>query len=679
MLKYKKDIAAIGILLICGVVTYWRWFFDFSIQTYGDWGFYFPETQKEFLRLPYIWNNGLFGFVDFSLPFYPMYWLWGLYSHFFDFPLVERLTYFYPSVIFTLLTSYFLGKKVLNSIPGAFVTSIVYTFNTYFLLGRSGHLTLMSAFGLAPLALLLFIKTLESKNIIYAIICGLSLFLIGTYEFRSLYLIICVLLLYLFTYCITSRISIKTFLREYAYTLIVFLLPILLNLFWIIGIYKAGFFGNNEILGRQIFGDGIISIEHAVSLSHPFWTGSHPVIFIIQPIPLYFWITPCAAFLGLFLFRKDKYIIFFGILAIIGILLTKQNDIPFGSLYKWLYFHFPGFSAFRESSKFFFYIALGYSVLIGAFTKWIFQTKQTNIKILLFLIIIISFLYNSKSFINGEADSLFQAKHVPSDYLVLKDFLLPQKDNFRTLWIPADSRWGYYDQQHPKLSFVDLKNTYWNYLVERKEISNKHSEGDQMIQLMKRPEFPNLLKVSSVRYIIVPDKDPSDIFFSYYGYDKDKYVDVLSTLPFLRRVDSKTSHIVVYEFKDYTSLFYLSNDPEGIDYIENVRYEYKNPTEYTVYIDSISKPVYLQFSQAFHPAWDIYSPDNIRLQDIKHTSNLGKLNTYMLDSNTYSAAKLKVYFTPQNYIHIGSVLSLITFITALCAIGFIYLKRRKNG
>jgi hypothetical protein len=270
-------------------------------------------------------------------------------------------------------------------------------------------------------------------------------------------------------------------------------------------------------------------------------------------------------------------------------------------------------------------------------------------------------------------------KHVPSDYLVLKDFLLPQKDNFRTLWIPADSRWGYYDQQHPKLSFVDLKNTYWNYLVERKEISNKHSEGDQMIQLMKRPEFPNLLKVSSVRYIIVPDKDPSDIFFSYYGYDKDKYVDVLSTLPFLRRVDSKTSHIVVYEFKDYTSLFYLSNDPEGIDYIENVRYEYKNPTEYTVYIDSISKPVYLQFSQAFHPAWDIYSPDNIRLQDIKHTSNLGKLNTYMLDSNTYSAAKLKVYFTPQNYIHIGSVLSLITFITALCAIGFIYLKRRKNG
>jgi len=74
--------------------------------------------------------------------------------------------------------------------------------------------------------------------------------------------------------------------------------------------------------------------------------------------------------------RKNKDVVFFGVVALIGILLSKQVDDPFPGLYPWLFKNVPGFNAFREASKFYFLIALGYSVLIGSFVDWLWKWAQ---------------------------------------------------------------------------------------------------------------------------------------------------------------------------------------------------------------------------------------------------------------------------------------------------------------
>jgi len=56
----------------------------------------------------------------------------------------------------------------------------------------------------------------------------------------------------------------------------------------------------------------------------------------------YFWLIPIFAFAGLWVGRKNKDVVFFGVMALIGILLSKQVDDPFPGLYPWLFKNVPG-------------------------------------------------------------------------------------------------------------------------------------------------------------------------------------------------------------------------------------------------------------------------------------------------------------------------------------------------
>src|SRR3989338_5691159 len=126
----------IGAIFAITIITHWRWFFNFSILSYGDWGFFFQEIQKEFLNLPFGWLSTSFGEAGIvALPMYPVNLLWGLLSFVTDFSFSERILYFFPSILFGAFGSFFLVRKVTGSQIGAFVGSLVFTYNTYFLLG----------------------------------------------------------------------------------------------------------------------------------------------------------------------------------------------------------------------------------------------------------------------------------------------------------------------------------------------------------------------------------------------------------------------------------------------------------------------------------------------------------------------------------------------------------------
>ena len=178
--------------------------------------------------------------------------------------------------------------------------------------------------------------------------------------------------------------------------------------------------------------------------------------------------------LGLYLNRKNKNILFFGTIALLGIFLTKQVAPPFPDTYLWLFENFPGFNAFREASKFYLLIILGFSVLIAGFVDWIWKNLddkgfQYYAKYASIIIIAGIFLWNTKPIITTEFGTLFVQREKPQEYAIFKDFVLKQDSYFRTLWLPTSSRWSIYTNNHPAVNTVSMINTNWSSFIKEKK------------------------------------------------------------------------------------------------------------------------------------------------------------------------------------------------------------------
>lgn len=569
-LNNSKSLYLLGLLTIL-LLVYWRWFFDFSVLTSGDWGFLHPETAKEYFQLPFAWSANSFGEVGLTISQYPYRFILGLLSNFADFFLTERILFLWPCVLLSLFGSFSLIKKITKSEIAAMVGTLVYLYNTYFILGRNGSLTLQVAFALSPFVLFFFMKTLEEKNIKQALTTGMLLFAVSFYEFRAFYIVAFVLFFYFLYYSFfIDRVSIKNLSTNSRFALLPIIFVFLTNFYWILGLSRVGAITSNDIFSRELFGNSFMDILRSITLFHPFWTGVKMEPFVVQLIPLYFFLIPFFAFLGMILKRDDKNILFFGYISLLGVFLAKQIGEPFAGVYQWLYDNFPGFNAFREASKFYFLTALGYSVLIGAFISWLCEnlTKsgvQVYVKYFLTIMIAILFLWNTKPIITGQIGGLSISKNIPSDYVILKNFISNQSESFRTFWVPRDSRWGIFVNKNSKISNVSMVENQW------KDLLGTYNKNDKLIQnriinAFKQSFSDNLFDTSSIKYVIVPslDGENDDNFFIFYGGRENAdirnwYISELDKIKWLKKINIGTKEVVVYENLGYKqSIFALS-------------------------------------------------------------------------------------------------------------------------
>ncbi|GAC1391957.1 MAG: hypothetical protein NVSMB46_06390 [Candidatus Saccharimonadales bacterium] len=74
-----------------------------------------------------------------------------------------------------------------------------------------------------------------------------------------------------------------------------------------------------------------------------------------------------------------------------------------------------------------------------------------------------------------------------------------------------------------------------------------------MISFLTQPSTQLLSETSSVKFIIVPAKDISndDDFFSFFGLDRESYINKLDNISWLRRLEIGTSEVTVYENRNY--------------------------------------------------------------------------------------------------------------------------------
>lgn len=704
----KKNKFYIIALLIIGFFTYHRWL-SFNIFANGDWNFYFSNTLNSF-PFNYVWTS-LFelGSVNFTLWRLILVFPHSLFSNLgYAFNVSEKITIFWPTLIFANIFSFFLFKKILKSSLPAFIGSIVFNYNTYYLIIGGGFL-IYAATPWVLASFLVFIKALETGKKYFYIISGLALFIAGSYDFRVAYMGVFILFfysLYYFFFIKNLKISIE-FLKNLFYSFITFFTFGFLNIYWVLPMLKLGSLTSNAVLDRGLFGNEFLNILYATTLFHPFWTGTRSEWFTVEPILSYFWFIPIFAFLGLWLNKKNKNVLFFGIIALLGIFLTKQVAIPFTGVYPWLFAHFIGFNAFREASKFYFLIALGYAVLIGSFISYIFENfKKVKVyfKYILTFFVALLFLWNIKPILTGEISGIYISRHIPNDYLIIKNFILKDKNYYRTLWIPSSSTWSIYTSSHPIISIASALSeyNYWINYINRLPI-NKYSEGQLMIKNLNLPLSNNLLDISSIKYVFVPIRDIANDadFFVFYGEPREYYISELNKLPYLHKINAGTKDIVVYENYGFRPHAYITKDIESINknqVYKTVNFKYISPSQYQVSINNVKDPFYLNFSESFNSGWELRIGNfdwfsalinkNYFLQDKYHFQNNADLNSFYVNpnqvcklqsNNAYDVGCFKnadgsynisgtLYFKPQSYMYLGLIIS----VSALAAV-FSYL------
>ena len=565
------------LLLLITIVIHHQWFFSQGAIFADDWKNWPDENVSRFV------NGGYGSYIDdvdlgsqnvqIYLNF--LFFLWGLIKHY---ALAERLTLLIPIAILSVISPYFLVKEITNSKLTAFCSALVFSSFTVVMKLELAHLFIAFTFMLSPLILLYFIKLLNyfsaQNTILFVLFYSLGTF----YEARIMIVVSFVLLIYL-VMSFHARVIPRLFVAGLAI--------MLLNAFWLLPTIFSDKQAISSIINRGLFGEKFFNILYSFTNYFYSWNGGNMISFVNQPIPFYFWIVPIFSFgILLFTYRIDnlkdrKLILFFGIISLIGIILTKQSAPPFNGLYRWLYYNLPGFNIFREPSKFYLISCIGYLGLFAFSLKYIVLSNNriSNIVkgmvISLFLVIPIC---ASMPFITGDAGWLFASKVQPSEYGVLNESISKQRDYFRTYWIPRDSQWGFYNFDKPKISSVSVAdNQYKDYYEKWLQTKNY---ADFILSPFEQNYGKILADISSIKYFILPMQDDQDNVFFYYGSRYQEYLKKIRSINFLSEVDVPgLGGIKVFENKNYkppifsfTNLYSLSesgNFNSYYDFITN--------------------------------------------------------------------------------------------------------------
>lgn len=703
LIQFAKKNWAIILILVIAAVAYHRWL-NFSIFSYADQGYSFRETILEFLHPSVWWSNSDMGGNDLVFWMVPIKIALALISWLgFEMQVADKIVIFWLFAFLTPVASFLLAKKILKNDTAALISSVVFSYNTYFLaINTQGHLLLALAAPFSVLAIWLYITALEKAKLSYFLLSSIPLAISGFYDFRILYISFFIMFFYLVYFIALINRDKAVVKKIVGFSFAAFIFLAALNMFWIIPFTMTDSLANNDIMERNLTLSGSFDIARSITLFHPFWSGTEPVWFKTRPIPLYFWLIPALALAGLWCNRRNKRIIFFGLVALLGILLSKQSSDPWGYLYHFLHTHLPGFKAFREASKFYFLTALGYSILIGSFVLWLEGKKWKKIggKIIVnhIIIVIIAaiFLWNTQSMITGKIKTLFIPSQIPPDNLTVRKFIIDQPEFFRVLWMPSQPRFSTATTLHPRINAVEMKRADWEKFSKNYGQGNNLSTEERLVYVLKQPYSDNLLDLSSIKYIVVASKK-GDAY----------YISELEKIDYLKKIDAGSESVVMFENDNYRPHIYLTKELETIHRrygFSRVSFDHLSPSRYEIRIKNMKEPVYLNFSEKFNDGWKLHAGSfswmetfkkGHALDDRNHFINDADFNSFRLDPNelkkTLSKDQYKtnpdgsldimltLYFAPQGGFYAGASISLFSFLAVVAYISVSFFRKNKNN
>lgn len=669
-------------LLFIGFLTHISWFNFTTTLNFSDW-YYWPDLPTK--ELYNSWGTWV-TYWDLGQPNIQIYFLlfksvWSLITQIgTSYDDAVKFTFLIPISIFGFLSPFFLSKHITKNNLVSFIGALFYGTTTYFLLKQTAHIPIAFVYAMTPIVFLLAIETFKKNKSLYWIILTLTFSIIVGYEIRIGLILATIIFIYFVLFHIRDYI---TYIKNILISLIVF---ITLNAYWLIPSTQTTLVEKSQtIANRGLFGNKLFDMKYAINLYESSWTGSYPNMeFKPQTINVFAWLIPISIVIILYLSTKKKndnykMLVFFSLISIIGILLTKQSSYPYKNLYSWLYDNVPIFNLYREASKFYLITALGYLGIITIGLNTIRKESKILFTLLTLSIIAISLL-NLKPLLNQDIKTMFVNRTMPYDYQILTEYINSQNDYFRTLWIPRDSRWSPYSNYNPKASGLTATPEIMEYL---------HSDKSLILDSNKLNIFDNILDQYSIKYVIIPIKDDQndDDFFQYYK-PRDYYIDQINKFTCLKPLDIGTNDLLIYENENYRPHIYITDTKPNLSVkteYEDIEYQLVSPTEYKVKISNINDSLYLNFSENYNPYWRLRIGEfnwvksiisqNYFIDNTYHKKNEYDLNTYFIDieqvctnytctinENGSYDIEATLYFEPQTRFYLGVFVSLSTLV-----------------
>jgi hypothetical protein len=164
-------------------------------------------------------------------------------------------------------------------------------------------------------------------------------------------------------------------------------------------------------------------------------------------------VIPILAGISLLVFRRNRYVLFMGLVLVVGIFLTKGVHEPAGYLYYLIAKSLPyGAGAIlRNPTKFVPLVSFSYAFLIGLtiaklYEKakslkvpkaWCSRTASYGLALELMLLVLTPITYGTILDLQGYTWPRYKPTYIPGVYDELNSWLSDQLGDFKVMWIPS--------------------------------------------------------------------------------------------------------------------------------------------------------------------------------------------------------------------------------------------------
>ncbi len=426
----KNRYAVLTLTLL--VLLFFRSLFFGGHVSWGDAPYYFQDEFNANVAAFFAWSHegASFGGVNMLVWLEPLVGVVSLISSVLSLDSnTALLAFFYlPAIFLATATSYVFARFL--GIKKAYLVSLLYVFNTYFLLlVDGGQLGVMLGYGLFPFTVLALFN-LQIKKLGSIAFALLALQALTFAEPRLSLVAIIVSALYLI---FTKPVNVLAFVP------LGFFMA-LFNAYWLWPLTKIGTNSINLAVSElQTY-----SLINGLTLYQPLWPNNQ--YGVVSYPGVIFWLLACL--IWLFLLQKNKYksspIPF---LLLICIFLLKGTTAPFGNLYQY-FLGLPLGSAMRDSSKFFAPVIIFSGILMASFGD---KIKNKNYEILTVVVVVISVL----PAIGGLRHALSGRSH-PQEFFQIAELEAREPEFTKTLWFPGVYPISFESSKHQAINAFEL-------------------------------------------------------------------------------------------------------------------------------------------------------------------------------------------------------------------------------
>jgi hypothetical protein len=349
----------------------------------GESGLPFYNPFRMLKLSAHAWEDAVTGNLNLttlvSVPFY--FAISVLYMV--GFPVVaSQMATFWLVLVVGSLSVYYL---TLLTIPGrnsfAMFAGLFYMLNPFSMVNIWNRLqySYMFFYALMPLALLFYIKGLNTHKTTYVLYINLA-----SFAFLSAFAVVpfigtfwLVLSSCFIFYILTNLHNRSEIVYSVKFSLLAICLWLLLNFWWItqflIGsgyVFTAYMSPTSNLAILSGISQSLGSLSFVIRLIHrEFFINMRPVwgnIYFSDVFITISFLIPLLVFSSMLLKPRNKLVSYFTFLSILGLFLAKGAAPPFGELFQWIFVNIPAFQVFRNPfEKFGIILPLGYAPLFG--------------------------------------------------------------------------------------------------------------------------------------------------------------------------------------------------------------------------------------------------------------------------------------------------------------------------